>query len=100
MATGTGTVISFKLRADKPAFGFIRPDDGPCGSDYNLYFHERALEGAQIRVGDRVKYTLSPEPRELESRPGTVRSYAMRVDIIPDDYKEITTTAFNSGDRP
>ena len=72
MATGTvKTVLSEK------GFGFIAPDEGAGGRTGDLFFHHTSVQEGRIddyHEGDRVSYTIEPDPRDgSRSRATNVR---------------------------
>jgi CspA family cold shock protein len=53
-------------------FGFIRPDN----AREDVFFHQNALVGVsidQLRQGDRVSFTIEPDPRSGRMRAQDVR---------------------------
>ncbi len=53
-------------------FGFIRPDN----AQQDVFFHQNALVGVsidQLREGDRVSFTIEPDPRSSRMRAQDVR---------------------------
>ena len=86
--THFGIVVSAVFTEDN-GYGFIRPDDSDGSREKNVWFGRHALQGAEAKRGDRVRYILFSE-----TRPGKGRA-ADRLWIIADDSANESVTTLH-----